>query len=480
MKRILSLTLGCLLFCALTASALANEWGLRGGVYDIVADNKRFDGYTAIADDGNTKLSSGIHVNQAILENRYHALLVCAARYDRVWEANAMVTTAVYQPGDKRGAYPANPTLEHLDGNCFRLSYGQEEAYIFQWDEEAYVLVEARYDISSGNSDSFIMDERGLSFWQANPGDAFLPVGDALWPTTITLEEFNIAQMPRTLAEMRCLNMTAVALMEAEALSATDLWSPVQGEGMLPVYSAPDQSSFRAANDKASVSLQDEVTIYGTVDGWTLIGYEVSPRTSRIGYVHRELGGEPLALGSFPLRAAVNTFLTDDPFVSQYPQVNIPTGATLTGLAQCGEYYAYVAYEAEGLQYRGFVPMKDLMPVYDRALATGSDRLTADVRWDVMDALCGKWCDAFGSWEDRLVLYTSGSFVQWQDGAVRDVGNYRVYDGENGTFSLYMATEDNQEAVYTLTLNVDGTITLTDERGNTPYRRMEYSSLGNG
>lgn len=480
MKRFLSLTLGCLLFCALTTPALANSWGLTGGVYDVVADDKRFDGYTAIADDGNTRLSYGMHVNQAILENRYHALLVSAARYDRVWVEDAMVTTAVYQPDDKRGEYPCNPTLEHLDGDRFRLSYGQEEAYTFQWDGEMYFLAEARYHMSSENSDSFIMEEQGLNFWQSNPGDAFLPVGDALWPTTITLAEFNITQMPRTLMEMRRLNMTSIALAETEPLTATDLWCPARGEGMLPVYSAPDRSSFRAANDKASVSLGDDITIYGTQDGWTLIGYEVSPRTGRIGYVHRELGGDPLTLGNLPLRAAVNTFLTDDPFVSQYPQVNIPAGAALTGLAQCGEYYAYVAYEADGVQYRGFVPLKDLMPVYDRALATGDDRLTADVRWDVMDALCGKWCEAFGSWEDRLVLYTGGSFTQWQDGEVGDVGNYRVYDGENGTFSLYMVTEDNREAVLTLTLNVDGTVTLTDERGNTTYRRMEYSTFGNG
>ena len=55
MKKILLMTLACLLFLCHAASA--NEWGLRGGIYDIVSDDDRYDDdlYSALADDGNAR-----------------------------------------------------------------------------------------------------------------------------------------------------------------------------------------------------------------------------------------------------------------------------------------------------------------------------------------------------------------------------------------------------------------------------------------
>lgn len=480
MKRFLSFALGCLLLCTLTPSALANGWGLRGGVYDIVSDDDRYEGYTALADDGNMQLADGFHVNQAILQNRYHTLLISAARYDKTWAAESISTTAVYQPGDERGESPNSPVLEHVTGG-FRLSYGDRESYTFLWDGDQYVLAEAFFRQNEVFHESLIQQAEGLLLWQANPADAFLPVGDALWATTITLDEFNITQTPRTLMEMRNLNMVSMALTEnAPMLEVTGHWAGQPEAGMLPVYAAPDASSYRAASGKASVSLGGGIDVYGTAEGWTLIGYEVSPRTRRIGYVQQVMGEEALTFADVPLRAAVDTFLTDDPFVSQYTQAEIPAGATLTGLAQCGEYYAYVTYQAGETLYRGFVPMKDLMPVYDRALSNDDTLLTADVRWDVMDALCGKWYLQGGSYRNKTYLCTNGSFATRVDGVSRDVGNYRVYGDENGGFTLYMVTEANEETTYALTLNTDGTITLSDGQVENVYCRDEYSTYGNG
>lgn len=480
MKRVLSLALGCLLLCAAMTAASANQWGLRGGVYDIVADDDRYEGYTAIADDGNTQLTDGPHANQAILENRYHAVLINALRYDKVWQAADIVTTAVYQPGDARGEFPNNPILTHLEDG-FLLSYGDAECYIFLWNGEDYGLSEVRYGETVERYNSFILDGGRLLFWQSGSGESFQPIGDGLWDTTITLEEFNITQMPRSLAEVRQLTMTSIFLTESvPRLEMTGRRAASEDADMLAVYSAPDTASYRAAGGKAGVSLGGDIDIYGTAEGWTLIGYEVSPRTSRIGYVQTELGEEALRFTSLPLRAVADTFLTDDPFVSQYAQAEIPAGAPLTGLAQCGEYYAYVSYQAGETLYRGFVPMKDLMPVYDRALVNGDELLTADVRWDVMDTLCGKWYPVDGSWQDMTVLYTDGTFLTRISGMTRDVGNYRIYDRAEGGYTLYLVTEANEETTCALTLNEDGTITLTDDRGETVYRREEYSTYGNG
>lgn len=485
MKKLLTLALGCLLLCALTTSALANEWGLLGGIYDIVSDDDRYEGYSAIADDGNTALSDGLHVNHAILENRYHAVLIAASRDGKVWTADHVNHTAAYQPGDKRGEYPNVPVLEHI-GDGIKLSYGDGESYTFLYEEGQFVLADVRYHQDMRYTDCFVREKEGLLFWQSNPGGAFLPVGDGLWPTEITLDEFNIAQMPRSLSEVRQLTMVANALMDAPMLEITDTWQGVKDSSKLAVYSAPDASSYRSAEGKASVSLGGEIRIYGTAEGWTLIGYEVSPRTSRIGYVQKELGEEPLAFVSVPLTAAADTFLTDDPFVSQYAQTDIPKGAALTGLAQCGEYYAYVEYQADETLYRGFVPMKDLITTYDRAMTTGNDLLTSAVRWDVMDALCGKWENSDDEGDGRLILFSNGAYRNHMPGdgtLYREEGNYRVYDVENGdgsTYALYIRTEDNQETTFTMRLNEDGTIILKTDMTETMYRRDEYSTYGNG
>ncbi len=482
MKRMLYIALSCLLFASLTTSALANEWGLRGGVYDIVTTDDRYEGYTcptADADDGNHLLND-VHVNHAILQNRYHAQLVAAYRDGNVWKADTIATTAVYQPGDKRGEFPNSPRLEHIPGG-FQLSYGDSERYTFYQEGGEYILGYVEYITSPYFSDSYIPQDDGLLFWQSGHNDSFLPVGDALWVTDgITLGEFNITQTPRTMMEVRRLNATSAALtLDAPLLTGVDAYAGDPKGLMLPVYSAPDADSYRSGSGKAAVSLKGQVQVFGTENGWTLIQYEVSPRTCRFGFVEGELVQDaPLLFAGTPLVAAVDTFLTDDPFVSQFAQADIPAGAELTGLARCGEYYAYVEYKADKL-YRGFVPMKDVHPLYDRTLP--GDHVFADVRWDVMDALTGKWEVAYDV--PRMILYTNGMYRENMPGegiAPRFEANYRVYDREDGSYDFVVYTEDNQEIRSILTLNEDATITLTTTEGVQTFRRDEYSTYGNG
>ena len=475
MKKILLMTLACLLFAC---SASANEWGLRGGVYDIVTSGDRYEGYTCNgADDGN-QYTAGRHVNHAILENRYHAVLIAAWRNAGKWDVETVSTTAVYQPDDKRGEYPNYPTLSHIGGG-FVLAYGDSERYTFWWEDGQYVLGGADYfvDPDPAFSNSLIDHAGGLLFWQSGPEDTFLPIGEALLVTDgITLSEFNIEQTPRSLMEVRRLNQTRAALMAAgDTLRLSDnVWEGEENGRMVAVYSAPDVDSYRSGGGKAAVSLKEDADILAVQDGWTLLQYEVSPRTSRIGWVEGELSeGAQVEFASVPLIAMADTFLTDDPLVSQYEQAEIPAGTELTGLSVLGEYYAYVEYEADKL-YRGFVPLKDLQPKYD--LAWEVDALSADVRWDVMDALCGKWYKLGDSWRDALILFTDGTWRQRQDGQYVETGNYRVYDGEDGDYDIILRTEANEEVCYTLRLNEDATICLDELY----YTRDEYSTYGNG
>lgn len=492
MKKVLTWMMSLVLLCSFV-TASANGWGLTGGIYDIVSDDKAYDSYTAIADDGNERVGTGAfsrHLNHAILSSRYHNVLIAAQRVDKVWEAEIVSTTAVYQPGDERGL---QPVLTH-ESDGFNLVYlnpktgDPAEEYFFLPLEGDYQLFTVRYIAEDGEiSNSYMVENGGLLFFQSGVENSFQPIGDAMWFVDgVTLAEFNIEQTPRSMMEVRQANMTRSVLdAAAEPLAVQAMWEGVKEGRKLPVYSAPDAASYRSAEGKASVSMGGEVEILGTAEGWTLIQYAVSQRTSRIGWIEGEFAPDvPLTLGNVPLVTAADTFLTDDPFVSQFAQTYLPAGTEITGLARCGEYYAYAEYTQGSTLYRGFVPLKDLMPKYDRALTTGEDLLAADVRWDVMDMLVGKWDVAAGGslMGERCIFFADGSWsnhLPGFDAPDKVVGNFRVYGGEEG-YSLVMYTEDNIVTRFTLTLLEDGSITLSGEDGEGTYTRNEYSTYGNG
>ena len=497
MKKFLLMTLSCLLCVSLTAPALANGWGLKGGVLDIVMDTDRYDGYSAVADTGDLDWTwaAGATVNFAALENRYHTVLIAASKkMVGDWQADVISTTALYQPDDATKDDPKLLEFFADDVGNLKIKYGPDNYTFTSYDlTGTYYLSDVNYgdDINPWFSDGFQATDRGLEFWAAGPSDTFLPIGDARWLNDgITLEEFNIAQMPRSMADIRRINRTGEVLaLDGPEWTVRSEWKGVKGSGNLAVYSAPDASSWRAAEGKAAVSMAGDLDIIGCVGDWVLVQYEVSPRTSRIGYIQADLAKDELIeFAATPLVAEVDTFLTDDPFVSQFKQMTIPAGTELTGLAKAGEFYAYVETEKDGQAIRGFVPLKDLMTKYDRVMTSGTDLLSADVCWSVMEALVGKWYTG-NDYTNKTILFADGgyrlNYNSWEGEAkFEPEGNYRVYrlaDSDGSTYEMKFFTEDNVVTTYTLRLNEDGTVTVTNQNGvEIVYCRDEYSTFGNG
>ena len=220
----------------------------------------------------------------------------------------------------------------------------------------------------------------------------------------ITLGSFNIHNMPkRGVEDVRRFNEANEGLQYFACLYPEVVSGQKSGKKSYAVYSAPDPSSYRAAKGKASVSTGDDYKLYLTVGDWSLIEYRVSLRTSRFGWAQLGNHGDETTedLVRVPMLTAYDTYLTDDPNVSEYHQADLPAGTKLTALSHPDNQWAYVYVEAtvDGKVTRGFVPQRDV--VFD------------DVELPDEEAkLVGSWqMEAGGEfWDNYLRLDADGKF----------------------------------------------------------------------
>jgi len=397
-------------------SASANSWGLKGKLLNAVMEDHTWDDYSVLSNQEGTF---------AVMESRYHHALFFADDAEKLH----VYTTAVYQPEDHREA----PTLLMMDRNLY-LSYGEKETYVFRpWSEEGeYMLVSAEIGGFQllGNWES---DEAGvISYWANEEGNT------VLWPVTIRLSDFNIKLLPHSVEEIRRRNLVQAQFDSSrQCLGFAGYnganYSPDQPgkllqpgrKGTAPVYGAPyGESAWRAGKGKAAVGLNGKLWLlsqYKNENGesYACIRYNVSERTQRIGYVLcRDLGleeitdwhpEEPLeGFAHVDVEATADTWLTDDPDVSQFPQFTVPKGTQFSCMGLYNNDYAYVSAEVKdnrftdgGAMIWGFVPIRDLKVMEMETLP------------DVMEQLAGNWKFFAGGnmADDFLVFNRDGTFT---------------------------------------------------------------------
>lgn len=135
-------------------------------------------------------------------------------------------------------------------------------------------------------------------------------------------------------------------------------------EQRLPVYSAPDQSSWRGANGRAEVSTNGNVFAAGWESGWLWVMYETSNGSVRVGYVSStDLRGnvpinDMLTFSYEPVTVLSNCTLTDDPARTGSMMTTLTAGTTVTYLTSCFNQHAwdYVETTVNGQRARGFLP----------------------------------------------------------------------------------------------------------------------------
>ena len=131
----------------------------------------------------------------------------------------------------------------------------------------------------------------------------------------------------------------------------------------LPVYSAPDASSWRGANGKASVSTNGAIYAAGWESGWLLLMYETNNGSVRVGYVKAGSirGGVPMDdYLTFSYAGASVTSactLTDDPARTGTAIATLQPGARVTWLTRFYNNTAwdYVETTVGGKTVRGFI-----------------------------------------------------------------------------------------------------------------------------
>ena len=355
-RRFLSVFLCAVLaLTLLTPAALANSWGLKKGLMlSAVSKTHNYDEYTALA---HLKLPDG---EIAVMASRYHAVLLYAYRDENGKLQMDAYHTAVKQP-DERGFKLVKLIRDDYD---FILEYSDLSLKFRPYGLNGFSLESGRIGgltLQAGGPNTeqttwlTCSDGKNSYNWQA--GEAATPL----------LAEFNLRLFPRTLDEIgaiRELDRVLRAQFESFELGKGEMLPGDAGASTVPVYSAPSKGSVRFAKGKASVNLREPAKLYGlTRDGnWALIEYAVSDRTSRFGYVKRSDLPSSVAWTftipsvDVPVTVTQDTFLTDDPNVSQYRQMTLNAGSSVRLLGLYDLWYAYVEATLDGKTVRGFVP----------------------------------------------------------------------------------------------------------------------------
>lgn len=390
MKKLRILLILCLTLAVTLPAASANSWNLSGQLLAMVEQTNDYDDYYAMVSDYNRKAAT----THTILTSRYHNQLVAVDEVKDGWKDAIFSTTAVYQPSelDETG-YPEITRTE----SGFELAYPDiDERYCFE--REIDYLGQTTYILTYAQMNGVTVERQASYRYLVTLGD-----DNAVWAVEVTLENFNIHNMPkRGPDDVRRINEANEGLQYLAYLYPEVVSGQKSGKKSYAVYSAPDTSSYRAAKGKASVSTGDDYNLYLTVGDWSLIEYRVSLRTSRFGWAQLGNHGDETTedLVRVPMLTAYDTYLTDDPNVSEYHQAELPAGTKLTALSHPdGWAYIYVEATVDGKITRGFVPQRDV--VFD------------DVELPDEEAkLVGSWqMEAGGEfWDNYLRLDADGKF----------------------------------------------------------------------
>ena len=185
-KTILTTAIALALLLSDCTPALANSWGLPGGLLEMFEHDEAYLDYTVGARDQDTARSRPTGFAVFVMSSRYHQELFLASEIGGRWVIEVKNTTAVYQTRDENRDHAIEKTGEE----AFTLSYGRER-FLFRWQGDGHWWLEEATVYQRGAACAFVRHVDGYLATDST--------GEAVWHTPVMLlEDFNITLFPRS------------------------------------------------------------------------------------------------------------------------------------------------------------------------------------------------------------------------------------------------------------------------------------------
>ena len=126
------------------------------------------------------------------------------------------------------------------------------------------------------------------------------------------------------------------------------------------VYTGPGEQYERANHQKAVVSTNDWIEVYGIENGYAMIQYAITSTQRRIGYIEETALPANAAVANLefshaPVTITKETELTDDPNGEKASLHVLPVGTEAEWLATMDD-WVYLEWKGRSQPVRGFVP----------------------------------------------------------------------------------------------------------------------------
>lgn len=324
----------------------------------LVDEAGDFDGFTLLTADADTLQGNPKGLSVFVLSKEDCCVLFVAKELEDGWKLDGFTRKNLY-PDRKQNE---NLKLYIIDSESFRAGWPGADYYFYAGSATYYSwLYRAEFDVG-GSVCTAIREPDASGLWFDCDDIA------VYWELTpfkqITYRNCNPMLFPTDVESVGRINSLLSALsgnhFEEIKCKTSELEKDVK------IYMAPDENS--AQVDRLALFQQEYFFYHGNIGEWHLISYQNGIDHEYFGYIKkqdfpltdRELDITQCHLDAVRLVTRKDTWLTNDPDLSQERYMTIPSGAAVTGLSGWDASYIYAEVNVGGESIRGFIPMLDL------------------------------------------------------------------------------------------------------------------------
>lgn len=361
LKRGTLLFMMALVFCNIVP-VTAGISDLPDELRELVDAAGDFSGYALLTADEDTLLGTPKDLSVFVLSRGDVCVLFGATQEDEGWKLQGYSRSSLYPSLIEN----VKLQIRKIDEERFELSWPGERFAFYCGGTDHYGLF-YNADIETNDEQYLIKkndDENGLWFYHGEESSYW----DVMFfAVSISWQKFNPLVFPRNFEDVERLNMMAKEVPGKRMFVSTMKLEAKELNRNLKLYNCPDTTS--RAVDRSTLFTSAKFSYHGMYGDWHFIEYQNGMEQAYFVYFQKEYfpfdkREESISKKEFmdvPLEVEVDTFLTDDPILSQTPIAVLPKGTRMIGLSGWDAYYVYVEVELMDEIVRGFVPAKDLV-----------------------------------------------------------------------------------------------------------------------